>query len=146
MQGVVDFPQLSSLPEQIQRLSDTVEELLKEIKGAAAAPAPVDEFLTPAQAAERYHVTTLTLRNLEKRDILNLLDHSLRADGVQIFIGQESGFKILDDCSVITAPYSADNEVVGVIGVIGPTRMAYERVIPIVDVTAKILGAALARR
>ena len=70
MQGVVDFPQLSSLPEQIQRLSDTVEELLKEIKGAAAAPAPVDEFLTPAQAAERYHVTTLTLRNLEKRAIL----------------------------------------------------------------------------
>ncbi len=82
----------------------------------------------------------------EKRDILNLLDHSLRADGVQIFIGQESGFRILDDCSVVTAPYSADNEVVGVIGVIGPTRMAYERVIPIVDVTAKILGAALGRR
>jgi heat-inducible transcriptional repressor len=82
----------------------------------------------------------------EKRDILNLLDHSLRADGVQIFIGQESGYRILDDCSVVTAPYSADNEVVGVIGVIGPTRMAYERVIPIVDVTAKILGAALARR
>ena len=82
----------------------------------------------------------------EKRDILNLLDHSLRADGVQIFIGQESGFRILDDVSLVTAPYSADNEVVGVIGVIGPTRMAYERVIPIVDVTAKILGAALARR
>jgi heat-inducible transcriptional repressor len=82
----------------------------------------------------------------EKRDILNLLDHSLRADGVQIFIGQESGYRILDDISVVTAPYSADNEVVGVIGVIGPTRMAYERVIPIVDVTAKILGAALARR
>jgi heat-inducible transcriptional repressor len=82
----------------------------------------------------------------EKRDILNLLDHSLRADGVQIFIGQESGYRILDDCSVVTAPYSADNEVVGVIGVIGPTRMAYERVIPIVDVTAKILGAALGRR
>ncbi len=82
----------------------------------------------------------------EKRDILNLLDHSLRADGVQIFIGQESGYRILDDVSMVTAPYSADNEVVGVIGVIGPTRMAYERVIPIVDVTAKLLGAALARR
>ena len=82
----------------------------------------------------------------EKRDILNLLDHSLRADGVQIFIGQESGYRILDDISVVAAPYSADNEVVGVIGVIGPTRMAYERVIPIVDLSAKILGAALARR
>jgi heat-inducible transcriptional repressor len=82
----------------------------------------------------------------ERRDILNLLDHSLRAEGVQIFIGQESGYRILDDVSMVTAPYSADNEVVGVIGVIGPTRMAYERVIPIVDLTAKILGAALARR
>jgi heat-inducible transcriptional repressor len=82
----------------------------------------------------------------ERRDILNLLDHSLRADGVQIFIGQESGFQILDDCSVVTAPYSADNEVIGVLGVIGPTRMAYERVIPIVDLSAKLLGAALARR
>jgi heat-inducible transcriptional repressor len=82
----------------------------------------------------------------EKRDILNLLDQSLRADGVQIFIGHESGFQILDDCSVVTAPYSADNEVIGVLGVIGPTRMAYERVIPIVDLSARLLGAALARR
>ena len=82
----------------------------------------------------------------EKRDFLSLLDHSLRADGVQIFIGQESGFQVLDDCSVVTAPYSADNQVVGVIGVIGPTRMAYERVIPIVDMTAKLLGAALNSR
>lgn len=79
----------------------------------------------------------------EKRDILNLLDHSLRAEGVQIFIGQESGYRILDDVSMVTAPYSADNEVVGVIGVIGPTRMAYERVIPIVDLTARMLSLAL---
>jgi heat-inducible transcriptional repressor len=82
----------------------------------------------------------------EKRDILNLLDSSLRADGVQIFIGQESGFQILDDCSVVMAPYTADNEVVGVVGVIGPTRMAYERVIPIVDLTARLLGSALNSR
>ena len=82
----------------------------------------------------------------EKRDILHLLDHSLRAEGVQIFIGQESGYQILDDCSVVTAPYSADDAVVGVLGVIGPTRMAYERVIPIVDITAKMLGAALNSR
>lgn len=78
-----------------------------------------------------------------QRDILHLLDHSLRADGVQIFIGQESGHTILDDCSIVTAPYTLDQEVVGVLGVIGPTRMAYERVIPIVDITAKLLGAAL---
>ena len=81
-----------------------------------------------------------------RRDILNLLDLSLRADGVQIFIGQESGYQILDDCSLVTAPYMLDNETVGVLGVIGPTRMAYERVIPIVDVTARLLGSALNSR
>jgi heat-inducible transcriptional repressor len=79
----------------------------------------------------------------ERRDILHLLDHSLRADGVQIFIGQESGYRILDDCSLVAAPYSTSDGVAGVLGVIGPTRMAYERVIPIVDLTAKLLGAAL---
>jgi heat-inducible transcriptional repressor len=82
----------------------------------------------------------------EKRDILHLLDQSLRAEGVQIFIGHESGYQILDDYSVVTAPYSSDKGVVGVLGVIGPTRMAYERVIPIVDLTAKVLGAALNSR
>lgn len=82
----------------------------------------------------------------ERRDILHLLDHSLRAEGVQIFIGHESGYQILDDCSVVAAPYSTSEGVAGVLGVIGPTRMAYERVIPIVDVTAKLLGAALNAR
>jgi heat-inducible transcriptional repressor len=82
----------------------------------------------------------------QQRDILHLLDQSLRAEGVQIFIGQESGYTILDDCSIVTAPYTQDQEVVGVLGVIGPTRMAYERVIPIVDVTAKLLGSALKSR
>lgn len=81
-----------------------------------------------------------------KRDILHLLDQSLHAEGVQIFIGQESGYQILDDCSLVTAPYALDNETVGVLGVIGPTRMAYDRVIPIVDLTARLLGAALNSR
>jgi heat-inducible transcriptional repressor len=82
----------------------------------------------------------------EKRDFLHLLDQSLRAEGVQIFIGHESGYQILDDCSVVTAPYAVGESVVGVLGVIGPTRMAYERVIPIVDLTAKLLTAALNSR
>ena len=81
-----------------------------------------------------------------KRDILHLLDLSLRADGVQIFIGHESGYRILDDCSLVAAPYMIDQHTVGVLGVIGPTRMAYERVIPIVDVTARMLGSALNSR
>jgi heat-inducible transcriptional repressor len=79
----------------------------------------------------------------EKRDILHLLDQCSSAEGVQIFIGEESGYTILDDLSVVSAPYAVDDHVVGVLGVIGPTRMAYDRVIPIVDITAKLLGAAL---
>ncbi len=79
----------------------------------------------------------------QKTTLLQLLDVSSRAHGVQIFIGGESGLVPLDECSVVTAPYSADGQVVGTIGVIGPTRMAYERVIPIVDVTAKLLTTAL---
>ncbi len=82
----------------------------------------------------------------EKQEILHLLDRSLEAEGVQIFIGEESGYTTLKDCSVITAPYEVDSGVVGVLGVIGPTRMAYDRVIPIVDITAKLLGSALAAR
>lgn len=78
-----------------------------------------------------------------QREILHLLDRSIAADGVQIFIGEESGYHILDDCSVVTAPYRVNEEIVGVLGVIGPTRMAYERVIPIVDITARLVGAAL---
>ena len=79
----------------------------------------------------------------QKREFLRLLDRCICAQGVQIFIGQESGYKVLDDCSVITSPYTVDNEVMGVLAVVGPTRMSYDRVIPIVDLTAKLLGEAL---
>jgi len=79
----------------------------------------------------------------EKRDILHLLDQALGARGLQIFIGEESGYDVLGGCSVVTAPYEADGEVLGVLGVIGPTRMAYDRVISIVDLTARMLGSAL---
>jgi heat-inducible transcriptional repressor len=78
--------------------------------------------------------------------LLQLLEISNRAEGVQIFIGGESGVAPLDECSVITAPYEVDGQVVGTVGVIGPTRMAYERVIPIVDITAKLLSGMLAQR
>jgi heat-inducible transcriptional repressor len=89
-----------------------------------------------------------TLRRLfeafsRKRLMLDLLDRSINADGVQVFIGGESGIDILDDCSVVTAPYRLDDDVVGVLGVIGPKRMAYDRVVPIVDITARLLRSAL---
>lgn len=78
-----------------------------------------------------------------KRDMLHLLDQCIHSDGIQIFIGEESGYRMLDECSMVTAPYSVDGQILGVLGVIGPTRMAYDRVIPIVDATARLLGAAL---
>lgn len=79
----------------------------------------------------------------QQTSLMQLLDLSKRAEGVQIFIGGESGLAPLDECSVVTAPYAVDGEVVGSVGVIGPTRMAYERVIPIVEITARLLSSAL---
>ena len=78
--------------------------------------------------------------------LLQLLEISHRAQGVQIFIGGEAGVAPLDECSVVTAPYEVDGRIVGTVGVIGPTRMAYERVIPIVDITAKLLSTLLTQR
>ena len=78
-----------------------------------------------------------------KRDILHLLEQAIHAKGLQIFIGEESGYDVLDDCSIVTSPYEVDGEILGVLGVLGPTRMDYERIIPIVDITAKMLGTAL---
>lgn len=82
----------------------------------------------------------------KKTSLISLLDMSDRAEGVQLFIGGESGIAPLDECSVVTAPYEVGGQVVGSVGVIGPTRMAYERVIPIVDITAKLLSSALTYR
>ena len=82
----------------------------------------------------------------QKTSLLHLLDLSQRAHGVHLFIGGESGLAPLDECSVITAPYEIDGQVIGTLGVIGPTRMAYERVIPIVDVTARLLSNALTQQ
>ena len=79
----------------------------------------------------------------QKQGVIHLLDQCMKAEGVQIFIGEESGYQAFDHCSLVTSSYSVSDEVVGVLGVIGPTRMAYEKIIPFVDVTAKLLGAAL---
>lgn len=78
-----------------------------------------------------------------RTQLMQLLDSSKKATGIQIFIGGESHYLPLDECSMVTAPYQADGQIVGTLGVIGPTRMAYERVIPIVDITAKLLSNAL---
>lgn len=79
----------------------------------------------------------------QKTSLMQLLDVSSKATGVQIFIGGESQLVPVDEMSVVTAPYEVNGKIVGTLGVIGPTRMAYERVIPIVDITAKLLSNAL---
>ncbi len=89
-----------------------------------------------------------TLRDLfesfeQKKDLLHLLERSTRAEGVQIFIGEEAGYDVFGNYSVVTAPYNDGFRTLGVLGVIGPKRMEYARVIPIVDVTARMLSSAL---
>src|SRR5690606_924721 len=80
-----------------------------------------------------------------KKELLQLLEGCITAQGVRLYIGEESGVAPLEQCSVVTAPYGADGKVLGVLGVIGPTRMAYDRVIPMVQGAAQVLGAALNR-
>lgn len=81
----------------------------------------------------------------QKTRLMQLLETSGRAQGVQIYIGGDSNKVPLDETSMVVAPYEVDGKVVGTLGVIGPTRMAYERVIPIVDITARLLSSALSR-
>lgn len=97
----------------------------------------VQEFSSVERLRELFNAFT------QKRDLLALFDHCLNADGVQIFIGGESGYTALDECSVVSAPYMVDGQVVGSLGVIGPTRMNYHRIIPLVQSTADLLGRAL---
>jgi heat-inducible transcriptional repressor len=81
-----------------------------------------------------------------KTQLMRLLDGSSRAEGVRIYIGGESGLVPIDDLSVVSAPYEVDGQVVGTLGVIGPTRMAYDRMIQIVDITSRLVGNALSQK
>ena len=81
----------------------------------------------------------------QKTELMQLLEAGRKGQGIHIFVGAESGLASLEECSVITAPFSADGEVVGTLAVVGPKRMDYQRVIPIVDITARLLGNALSQ-
>jgi len=98
----------------------------------------VDEFST-----DMNHLRGLFNLFERKTELLKLLEAGRRGQGIHIFVGAESGLASLEACSVITAPYSADGKVVGTLAVVGPKRMDYERVVPIVDITARLLGNAL---
>jgi heat-inducible transcriptional repressor len=146
--------ELSAMREKLnQGMGDTIS-VARQLFSSTAPPRADRELVIAGETKLMAYGELSSVEKLrrlfeafdEKRAILQLLDMSLHGAGVQIFIGRESGYQILDDCSVVTAPYRADNGAVGVIGVIGPTRMAYERVIPVVDLTAKLLGAALNSR
>jgi len=152
-----ELPQVRErIVEDLDRTRDSMNQAMHDIIAVAQsaieeAPKSGGEYVLAGETnlmdfAELSDVDTL--RRLfeafsRKRLILDLLDRSMNADGVQIFIGEESGYQMLDDCSVVTAPYKLDDDTVGVLGVIGPTRMAYDRVVPIVDITARLLQAAL---
>jgi heat-inducible transcriptional repressor len=96
-----------------------------------------------ADASDMGQLRELFSAFTQKHDILHLLDQCIQTQGVQLFIGEESRYKPLDDYSLVTSPYSVDGHIVGVLAVIGPTRMAYDRIIPLVDITAKLLSSAL---
>lgn len=150
-----DFAQIrTKLRDELQQLRDDLKTLMTAAleAGDEAMAQKGNAYVISGEKnlldVEELSSNVRRLRNLfelfdQRTEILRLLDISDRAEGVQLFIGGESGIATLDECSVVMAPYEVDGQVVGSLGVIGPTRMAYERVIPIVDITAKLLSSAM---
>jgi heat-inducible transcriptional repressor len=152
-----------SIDEVRQRLKHEVDALRQEI--ATLMQAAVDAG--SAALAESENVVVSGERNLlavqdfgndmgslrrlfnvfeQKTELMRLLDVSSQAEGVRIFIGGESQVVPFEELSVVTAPYEVDGRVVGTLGVIGPTRMAYDRMIQIVDITSRLVGHALSAK
>jgi heat-inducible transcriptional repressor len=133
----------------LQRAIDFAEKGFEQSQNLAAQPA--DSFHLSGQTNLVSMASHGQLDNIEqifgafkqKQQIMSLLDRSLAAKGVKIFIGEESGSQGLSGCSIVTAPYKQQGKSVGVLAVVGPTRMQYDKVISIVDVTAKMLSSAL---
>jgi heat-inducible transcriptional repressor len=143
--------------EELKRLTQDMTRLMTAAleAGSQAQSESADEVVISGESnlldSQDLSSNMINLRKLfelfdRKTGLLQLLDISSRAHGVQIFIGGEAGVAPLDECSVVTAPYKVDGQVVGTVGVIGPTRMSYDRVIPIVDITARLLSTMLTQR
>lgn len=131
---------------QMQRMVEMTSQLFVDGEGESEDDMVVDGQTNLMGCADLSDMETL--KDLfeafnSKRDMYHLLEQCISADGVQVFIGKESGFSVLDECSLVTAPYKVEGDVVGVLGVVGPTRMAYDRVVPVVDITSRLLSAAL---
>lgn len=141
------------LQSELRQLRDDMTRLMQAAVEAGSDAMESEEDVVISGERNLLSVTDLasnmtSLRKLfdlfeQKTSLMQLLDVSSKATGVQIFIGGESQLVPVDEMSVVTAPYEVNGKIVGTLGVIGPTRMAYERVIPIVDITAKLLSSAL---
>lgn len=142
------------LIEETRAAQETVNQVLREAAGLAS------RVLTEGQKPDFVHSGGSNLLGFQeladvqrlkalfdaldrKRDLLQLFDQCLAAEGVQVFIGEESGYRVLDDLALVTAPYVVEGAVAGVLGVIGPTRMAYQRIIPLVHEAARLLTRGL---
>lgn len=142
-----------ALSKELSSLQLDISRLMQQAVDVGSHQPDSEEAVVIAGESKLLNVTEMVadmdrLRRLfslfeKKTDLLHLLDVSSQAEGVQIYIGGDSQLLPLDDVSVITAPYGVDGKVVGTLGVIGPSRMAYDRVIPIVDITARLLSNAL---
>ena len=142
----------AKLRDELGRMRDDITHLMSAGEDAGSRAAGQENVVVSGSRklldVEELSSNMGSLRRLfdafeQKTGLLQLLDQSRNAAGVQIFIGCESDLLPFDECSLGTAPYSVDGQVVGTLGVVGPPRMAYERVVPIVDITAKLLSSAL---
>ena len=147
----------SALLASMQADKDRMDNLMQttlDVASQVFVAADADEAKTPQvvvsgenrlldMSADTNLIRTLFDAFSSKGDILHLLDRCLETHGIQLFIGEESGYELFDEVSVVTAPYEVQGQLAGVLGVVGPTRMAYQEVIPVVEVTARLLGAAI---
>ena len=143
---------LAAMQAERQRLDALMQAAAEVGEKAFAGEAPEEEGCVVAGQTNLMELEELAdverLRQLfdaltRKRDILQILDRCAQAEGVQIYIGQEAGYEVFDDLALVTARYAVAGEPAGVLGVIGPARMAYDRIVPLVDVTARLVGSAL---
>ena len=138
--------ELAEVRSDVDEITQKVLDAMQEVCDLSAHDLVTSGETNLLQYAELSDINKLReLFNVfnEKTDLLKLLDGCTTAEGVEIFIGSESGYSVLSNCSVVGAPYQVKGDIIGVLGVVGPTRIDYQRVIPVVDITARLLSSAL---
>jgi heat-inducible transcriptional repressor len=141
------------LQQEVESLRGEIAELMRSaVQAGSEAMAESEPLIVSGErnllAVQDYGHDLGSLRKLfdlfeRKTELMRLLDVSSRAEGVRIYIGGESGVVPYEDLSIVSAPYEVDGQVVGTLGVIGPMRMPYDRMIQIVDITSKLVSNAL---